>query len=129
MKSLLEDKRVEVKIQQSHHKLHGEDSCYSSFSSCTLQEAVCVLYSLSPVWSAVVPTQQPLVTRTDLVDAERQAAVRHVAALSTNQTPLAHLLPVVSGAAHGRPTVPVHFTPGTWTKQKLVILGQVLKSI
>lgn len=78
-------------------------------------------YSLSPACRPAVPTQQPFVAGTDLVDAERQAAVGHVAAFSADQPPLAHLLPVVPGAAHGRPAVPVHFTPGTWAERKLVI--------
>lgn len=77
-----------------------------------------LLYSLSPVWGAVFTTQQPLVARADLVDAEGQAAVGNVAARAANQAPLAHPLAVVSSAAHGRQAVPVHFTSGTWTQDR-----------
>lgn len=77
-----------------------------------------VLDLLSLVRCTVLTTQQPLVARTNLVYAEGQAAIGDVAALAADQTSLAHLFAVVPGAAHGRPTIPVEFTSGTWMKGK-----------
>lgn len=57
-------------------------------------------------------TQQPLVTRTNLVDAECQTTVGNIAALAADQASLAHLFAVVASAAHGFPTIPVQFTSG-----------------
>lgn len=78
------------------------------------------LHSLSLVRCAVFPTQQPLLTRTNLVYAECQATVRNVATLPTGQASLAHSFAMMTSAAHGRPTISVNFTSGTWTKEKKI---------